>query len=467
MTRMDRLSQALEQMREIVYLIISPHRGSSERGLQKLSRCFDWCIATLIIISSLLAFVWTFPLSEEWKTVLTRVETVILCVFSVEYLLRLLTADIYYKSDRKRYEDEGRHFKYLRSVWKYFWTPLALIDLVAILPLWTPISSIRYRNILRALRILRLARLLQFLERYEEVLNKMLLVLWEQRRQLKISLASIGILMMVASVLMYVAECDAPNVPMGKQFTNAFSGLWWAVTTVTTVGYGDLTPVTTLGRFCGGIIALAGVAALAVPTAIISSGFMKESITPEKLQRMLSEKQARQDQMIDALTSRFEEFGTLQTNRLDASERLQKETDARQNQMLADQKAVVDGLSSRFGEFEQHQNQMVQMQARELEQQKLLSETLSCHFAEIERQQKEIGRQQNELLPQKEGEEKFEERFRTLERQMENQRQAIEQMRQLIELHFRPVAKPEGVVKRTMKRVASGVLFWKKKEGKE
>ncbi|MBQ6352525.1 MAG: ion transporter, partial [Lentisphaeria bacterium] len=79
------------------------------------------------------------------------------------------------------------------------------------------------------------------------------------------------ILLIVASLLIYYAEHDAQP----DKFTNAFSGLWWAVATLTTVGYGDIYPITAIGRFLGGVIAISGIGLVAIPTGIISAGFVE------------------------------------------------------------------------------------------------------------------------------------------------------------------------------------------------
>ena len=89
-----------------------------------------------------------------------------------------------------------------------------------------------------------------------------------KKRELLGSIYFVAILMLLASLLMYSAEHDAqPDV-----FCNAFSGLWWAVATLTTVGYGDIYPVTVVGRFLGALIAFSGIAAVAIPTGIITTG---------------------------------------------------------------------------------------------------------------------------------------------------------------------------------------------------
>lgn len=93
-------------------------------------------------------------------------------------------------------------------------------------------------------------------------------VLSDKRRELIGSLFFVGLLMLISSLLMYSVEHNAqPAV-----FRNAFSGLWWAVCTLTTVGYGDIYPVTVPGRVLGALIAFSGIAALAIPTGIVTAG---------------------------------------------------------------------------------------------------------------------------------------------------------------------------------------------------
>ena len=100
-----------------------------------------------------------------------------------------------------------------------------------------------------------------------------------------VSMLFVLILLTISSLMIYYAEHDAQP----EQFANAFSGLWWAVATLTTVGYGDIYPITPLGRFLGAIIAILGIGVVAVPTSILSAGFMgmleKENEAREKEKR--------------------------------------------------------------------------------------------------------------------------------------------------------------------------------------
>ena len=120
------------------------------------------------------------------------------------------------------------------------------------------------------MRLVRLLRIFK-LNRYFDAIKSLGEVIVLKKRELLGSLFFVSILMLISSLLMYSAEHEAqPEV-----FRNAFSGLWWAVATLTTVGYGDIYPVTALGRLLGAFIAFSGLAAVAIPTGIISSGLME------------------------------------------------------------------------------------------------------------------------------------------------------------------------------------------------
>ena len=153
---------------------------------------------------------------------------------------------------------------------------MAMVDLVAILPFWLPMFLPGTILGVRALRLVRLLRIFK-LNRYFDAMKAIGEVLVDKKRELLGSMFFVGILMLTSSLLMYSAEHDAqPEV-----FRNAFSGLWWAVATLTTVGYGDIYPITPFGRMIGAFIAFSGLAAVAIPTGIISSG-LSERISRSK-----------------------------------------------------------------------------------------------------------------------------------------------------------------------------------------
>ncbi len=239
------------RIRRMIFTILQPDDGDSA-----LSRIFDWFVTALILTSVVIVFVATFNLPSGTIRVLSDIEAVASVVFTIEYALRIITADFLY-------QDKGP----VSSRIKYIFSPMALVDFVAILPFWLPMFLPETLLGLRALRLVRLLRILK-LHRYYDAMRSLGEVVVLKKRELLGSIYFVAILMLLASLLMYSAEHDAqPDV-----FRNAFSGLWWAVATLTTVGYGDIYPVTVVGRFLGALIAFSGIAAVAIPTGIITTG---------------------------------------------------------------------------------------------------------------------------------------------------------------------------------------------------
>ena len=262
--------------RERIFEIIQPDNGTSA-----LSRVFDRLITALILASVVIVFAGTFDLQPNTRRVLFVLEGVASIVFTIEYVLRIITADLLYP---KRGSFSSRV--------QYITSPMAIVDLVAILPFWLPMLLPGTMLGIRALRLVRLLRIFK-LNRYFDAMKLLGDVIVSKKNELLGSLFVVGILMMVSSLLMYSAEHDAQP----EMFRNAFSGLWWAVATLTTVGYGDIYPVTVPGRILGAFIAFSGLAAVAIPTSIITSG-LSERISKESASDAL---EGRKSDMIDEL----------------------------------------------------------------------------------------------------------------------------------------------------------------------
>ena len=142
-----------------------------------------------------------------------------------------------------------------------------IVELLTILPFFFLSGFVAFRM----LRVVRIFHLFRINANYDSF-NAITSVLYEKRNQLVSSLFIILVLMLAASLFMYSAEHEAqPDV-----FENAFSGIWWSVSTLLTVGYGDIYPITFTGKVLAIIIAFLGVAAVAVPTGIISAGFVEQ-----------------------------------------------------------------------------------------------------------------------------------------------------------------------------------------------
>ena len=234
--------------------LVQPDSGTSAAG-----RWFDRTITALILASVTIVFAVTFDLPPKTQQVLAWLEKIASIVFSIEYGLRIWTADLLYPGIGK-----------WRGRVKYMTSAMAVVDLLAILPFWLPMFLPGSMLGVRALRLVRLLRIFK-LNRYFDAMKSVGEVLSAKKSELLGSLFFIWLLMMVSSLMIYSAEHDAQP----EAFRNAFSGLWWAVATMTTVGYGDIYPITVAGRIFGAVIAFAGVAAVAIPTGIISAGMME------------------------------------------------------------------------------------------------------------------------------------------------------------------------------------------------
>ena len=184
------------------------------------------------------------------------IEVITILIFCVEYILRIWTADYLYP-DKSEF----------RSRLRFLISFDGIIDLLTILPFFFLSGMV----IFRMLRVARIFHLFRLNARYDSF-NVITTVLYEKRNQIISSVFIVLILMLASSLCMYSVEHDSqPEV-----FRNAFSGIWWSMSTPLTVGYGDIYPITTLGRIMAICIAYLGVGAVAIPTGIISAGFVEQ-----------------------------------------------------------------------------------------------------------------------------------------------------------------------------------------------
>lgn len=180
-------------------------------------------------------------------------------IFTIEYLLRLWSSNV-----------EPNYAGFLYGRLKFAFTPLALVDLLAIMPFFLVFLGLDFRFIrmVRLVRILRIAKLGRYMNAWK-ILGR---VAKARREELVITSILLLFLLVISSSLMYYAE----NEMQPDKFPSILSTMWWAIATLTTVGYGDVYPVTAVGRLMGGIIAVLGVGFVALPTGILGSGFVEE-----------------------------------------------------------------------------------------------------------------------------------------------------------------------------------------------
>ena len=222
----------------------------------RVSRMFDIFITITIVTNILITFMQTFPELSFLSGVFRVVEYITIVIFCVEYALRIWTAEYLYP-DRSR---SGARLRFLVSF-------DGVVDLLTIIPAFFLSGFV----IFRMLRVARIFHLFRLNVKYDSF-NVITTVLYEKRNQIISSVFIVVILMLASSLCMYSVEHEAqPEV-----FRNAFSGIWWSMSTLLTVGYGDIYPITTLGRVMAIGIAYLGVGVVAIPTGIISAGFVEQ-----------------------------------------------------------------------------------------------------------------------------------------------------------------------------------------------
>ncbi len=228
----------------------------------KTSHIFDIFLIALIFANVVIIIWETFPVSAALQKSFDLSETISLVIFSLEYLCRIWTAPL-----------NNPDVPPMKARISYAASFMGIVDLLAILPFYLPVVFSMDLRILRVLRVLYILRLLK-INRYNDSFSKIIRVIRKKLPQLISSIFVVCLLILISGVLMYHLE----NSHQPDKFDNAFSSFWWAVATFTTVGYGDIYPVTPAGKLLGAMMALLGIGLVAVPTGIISSGFVEEDI---------------------------------------------------------------------------------------------------------------------------------------------------------------------------------------------
>ena len=231
-------------MRKELFDIIEP----SENG-NWISSGYDFVMMFTIIISLIpLAF-------KETNTLFTVIDSVTVCIFCIDYLLRLITAD----------------YKLGKSVSSFFFyplTPMALIDLVSILPSITFFhNALRLLKVLRLMRTFKVFRALKFL-RYSKSFMIISDVLNKQKKVLSAVATMAAGYILISALVIYNVEPES--------FGSFFDAVYWATISLTTVGYGDIYPVSDIGRIVTMISSVFGVAIIALPSGVITAGYLSQ-----------------------------------------------------------------------------------------------------------------------------------------------------------------------------------------------
>ena len=211
-------------------------------------RAFNLAIQVLIFVSLVTFSIDTLPdLSATARKVLYGLEAVTVAIFTLEYILRIYVAD-----DRRR----------------FIFSFLGFVDLIAILPFYVAhgvdLRSVRLLRIFRVFRILKLVR-------YNQAIDRFRAAFMEVREELIVYLVATAVILFLASVGIYYFENEAQP----DKFASIFHAMWWALATLTTVGYGDVYPVTVGGKVFTGVLLIVVLGLVAVPSGIVASALTK------------------------------------------------------------------------------------------------------------------------------------------------------------------------------------------------
>lgn len=231
-------------MRGKLYSIIEPVGNDN-----KLSNIYDFIMMTTIVVSIIpLAF-------KETNTLFQWIDYITVSIFILDYLLRLLTADYKLK-------------KSVASFFVYPLTPMAIIDLISILPSLTVLNSgfrlLKLFRLLRTLKVLRAFKFLRYSKSFDIISN-----VFKKQKKVLTAVATMAVAyVLISALVIYNVEPES--------FETFFDAIYWATISLTTVGYGDIYPVTTVGRIVTMISSVFGIAIIALPSGVITAGYLSE-----------------------------------------------------------------------------------------------------------------------------------------------------------------------------------------------
>ncbi|MBD0402631.1 ion transporter [Flammeovirga sp. EKP202] len=229
-------------------------------GTNKTSKAFDVFIISLILLNVLSVILeshqWIY---DQYQKEFFIFEQFSVVIFTIEYIIRLVTS-------KYKYPNKSRVGAILAFVFSFY----GLVDLSAIIPSYFILANLDLRFI-RILRLFRLFRLFKF-GRYSSAMSILIRVIKSRKEELLLTIFMSCILIVFSASLIFFVEREAqPGV-----FSSITKSMWWAVATLTTVGYGDMYPVTPLGDIIASFVAVMGIGLVALPTGIIGTGFIEE-----------------------------------------------------------------------------------------------------------------------------------------------------------------------------------------------
>jgi voltage-gated potassium channel len=239
-------------------IVFSMLEGEAHQSL--ITRIIN-AVLICLIVTNVIAVIFESDkvINQRFSTEFFIFEIFSVIIFSIEYLTRLwICTEL----------PQFKHYSPLQARLRYMISPMAVIDLIAILPFFLSLFialDLRYLRLLRVLRLLKLSH-------YFKGFNIFLTVISKEMRSIAAAMMMMVFLIIIAASLMYSLENEAQP----EAFGNMLQSLWWAVVTMTTIGYGDVTPVTTLGKMVATIIMLIGVGLVALPAGMLAARFGDE-----------------------------------------------------------------------------------------------------------------------------------------------------------------------------------------------
>jgi voltage-gated potassium channel len=242
----------MAKLRKMTYNLLEPAVSGSVAA-----KAIEWILIFLIFFNIVAIIAESVDsINAQYAHYFDPIEHFSVIIFTIEYILRIWTSV------------ENPRFRHSRV--RYLSSGMAIIDLLSILPFYldfifgfVPIDLL----FLRMIRLFRLFRLLK-IARYLKALNIMQAVLRERKEQILVSVMFILFLLVIVSTIMFYVENEAQP----EAFSSIPATMWWGIATLTTVGYGDMIPVTPFGKLLGGMIAVLGIGLVALPAGIFSSG---------------------------------------------------------------------------------------------------------------------------------------------------------------------------------------------------
>jgi len=245
------------QVQTFFYHMLTPYQQA--KLYIKASKLFDAVLTLLIIINIAGMMLETVPtIAPFWQYELHLIERVSVLLFTIEYGLRLWSSAAGPSPQNQNLTPWQKRVRYMKS-------PMAIIDILAIVPFYL---SMFVQLDLRVLRIFRVLRILK-LGRYSRSLQTLLTVIKSESHSLIAALSILMLFTIIAATCIYYIE----HAAQPEAFSSIPASVWWALVTLTTVGYGDIVPITPLGKAFGGLITILGICFYALPAGILSSSF--------------------------------------------------------------------------------------------------------------------------------------------------------------------------------------------------